>query len=119
MSLENETLLAFRGPRPGYPQPRRGPSWMPAALLKRCRRLYSPPCLATKSGEASGALICLAPEAPTSPTVRALLSSEVGTRAAEGHIGADKPLVRWHTAHRRDRSVVRRAAKEGVPRPLR
>ena len=30
----------------------------------------------------------LAPEAPTSPTVRALLSSEVGTRAAEGHIGA-------------------------------
>src|ERR1700752_1322011 len=30
----------------------------------------------------------LAPEAPTSPTVRALLSSEVGTRAAEGHIGS-------------------------------
>ena len=28
----------------------------------------------------------LAPEAPTSPTVRALLSSEIGTRAAEGHI---------------------------------
>src|SRR5437667_12153002 len=34
----------------------------------------------------------LAPEAPTSPTVRALLSAEVGTRAAEGHIGA---LNRW------------------------
>jgi glycine hydroxymethyltransferase len=34
----------------------------------------------------------LAPEAPTSPTVRALLSSEVGTRAAEGHIG---PINRW------------------------
>jgi glycine hydroxymethyltransferase len=34
----------------------------------------------------------LAPEAPTSPTVRALLSSEVGTRAAEGHIGA---INRW------------------------
>ncbi len=34
----------------------------------------------------------LAPEAPTSPTVRALLSSEVGIRAAEGHIGA---LNRW------------------------
>src|SRR5258706_10800549 len=34
----------------------------------------------------------LAPEAPTSPTVRALLSAEVGTRAAEGHIG---PLNRW------------------------
>ncbi len=34
----------------------------------------------------------LAPEAPTSPTVRALLSSEVGTCAAEGHIGA---VNRW------------------------
>src|SRR6266581_5300451 len=30
----------------------------------------------------------LAPEAPTSPTVRALLSSEIGIRAADGHIGA-------------------------------
>ncbi len=34
----------------------------------------------------------LAPEAPTSPTVRALLSSEVGIRAAEGHIGS---VNRW------------------------
>src|ERR1700694_937435 len=34
----------------------------------------------------------LAPEAPTSPAVRALLSAEVGTRAAEGHIG---PVNRW------------------------
>lgn len=34
----------------------------------------------------------LAPEAPTSPTARALLSSEVGTRAAEGNIGA---VNRW------------------------
>ena len=34
----------------------------------------------------------LAPEAPTSPTVRALLSAEVGIRAAEGHIGS---LNRW------------------------
>ena len=34
----------------------------------------------------------LAPEAPTSPGVRALLSSEIGTRAAEGHIG---PVNRW------------------------
>src|SRR5688500_13575347 len=34
----------------------------------------------------------LAPEAPTSPTVRALLASETGTRAAEGHIGA---VQRW------------------------
>jgi glycine hydroxymethyltransferase len=34
----------------------------------------------------------LAPEAPTSPAVRALLSAEVGTRAAEGNIGA---VNRW------------------------
>ena len=34
----------------------------------------------------------LAPEAPTSPAVRALLSAEVGTRAAEGHIGK---VNRW------------------------
>lgn len=34
----------------------------------------------------------LAPEALTSPTVRSLLSAEVGTRAAEGHIG---PVNRW------------------------
>src|SRR5256886_5020786 len=34
----------------------------------------------------------LAPDAPTSPTVRALLSAEVGIRAAEGHIG---PVNRW------------------------
>lgn len=34
----------------------------------------------------------LAPEAPTSPMVRSLLSSEIGTRAAEGHIGR---INRW------------------------
>ncbi len=34
----------------------------------------------------------LAPEAPTSPTVRALLASEIGTRAAEGNIGS---VQRW------------------------
>lgn len=34
----------------------------------------------------------LAPEAPTSPAVRALLAAEVGTRAAEGHIGR---VNRW------------------------
>lgn len=34
----------------------------------------------------------LAPEAPTSPTVRALLSTEAGIRAAEGHIGR---VNRW------------------------
>ncbi|MCB0183376.1 MAG: hypothetical protein KDE31_03890, partial [Caldilineaceae bacterium] len=33
-----------------------------------------------------------APEAPTSPTVRRLLASEIGTRAAEGHIGR---VNRW------------------------
>jgi glycine hydroxymethyltransferase len=39
----------------------------------------------------------LAPEAPTSPTVRGLLSSEIGTRAAEGHIGA---VNRWFAGTR-------------------
>src|SRR5436305_4419229 len=39
----------------------------------------------------------LAPEAPTSPAVRVLLSSEVGTRAAEGHIG---PVNRWFAGTR-------------------
>src|SRR3954452_8797263 len=34
----------------------------------------------------------LAPEALVSPTVRGLLSAEVGQRAAEGHIG---PVNRW------------------------
>ena len=34
----------------------------------------------------------LAPEAPTSPMVRSLLASEIGTRAAEGHIGR---VNRW------------------------
>src|SRR5262249_45339050 len=37
----------------------------------------------------------LAPEAPTSAAVRRLLSAEVGTRAAEGHIGQ---LRRWFTS---------------------
>ena len=39
----------------------------------------------------------LAPEAPTSPTVRALLASEIGKRAAEGHIG---PANRWFAGTR-------------------
>jgi glycine hydroxymethyltransferase len=39
----------------------------------------------------------LAPEAPTSPGVRALLASEIGTRAAEGHIG---PVNRWFAGTR-------------------
>jgi glycine hydroxymethyltransferase len=39
----------------------------------------------------------LAPEAPSSPGVRALLASEIGTRAAEGHIG---PVNRWFAGTR-------------------
>lgn len=39
----------------------------------------------------------LAPEALVSPTVRGLLSSEVGQRAAEGHIG---PVNRWFAGTR-------------------
>ncbi|MFM1654103.1 serine hydroxymethyltransferase [Brevibacillus sp. B_LB10_24] len=39
----------------------------------------------------------LAPEAPTSPTVRRLLSAEVGIRAAEGNIG---PEQRWFAGTR-------------------
>lgn len=39
----------------------------------------------------------LAPEAPTSPLVRSLLSAEVGIRAAEGHIGA---MNRWFAGTR-------------------
>jgi len=39
----------------------------------------------------------LAPEAPTSPLVRSLLAAEVGTRAAEGHIGA---VHRWFAGTR-------------------
>lgn len=39
----------------------------------------------------------LAPEAPMSPTVRGLLSAEVGQRAAEGHIG---PGQRWFAGTR-------------------
>ena len=42
----------------------------------------------------------LAPEAPTSPMVRRLLSSEIGTRAAEGNIGPGQPLVRGYATHR-------------------
>lgn len=39
----------------------------------------------------------LAPEAPTSPGVRALLAAEIGTRAAEGHIGK---VNRWFAGTR-------------------
>ncbi len=39
----------------------------------------------------------IAPEAPTSPGVRALLAAEIGTRAAEGHIGR---VNRWFAGTR-------------------
>ena len=55
---------------------------------------------AVRSNEAWRGQRCinlLAPEAPTSPTVRALLASEIGTRAAEGHIGA---VNRWFAGTR-------------------
>jgi glycine hydroxymethyltransferase len=81
-----------------------------AAVLARTRRLLD----ACNSFEAMGAEILaavernaawrgeqcinlLAPEAPTSPTVRRLLSAEVGTRAAEGHIGQQQ---RWFAGTR-------------------
>jgi glycine hydroxymethyltransferase len=68
------------------------------AILDACKSsedMYQAVLEAVKRNEAWRGQNCinlLAPEAPTSPTVRLLLSSEVGTRAAEGHIGA---LNRW------------------------
>src|SRR5258706_15183829 len=66
------------------------------------------PAAVTRNEEWRGkrCLNLLAPEAPTSPTVRALLSAEVGTRAAEGHIG---PLNRWFagTQHRDEIEALR------------
>src|SRR5437763_5315007 len=68
------------------------------ALLDACQQPYEMQeavlAAVTRNEEWRGkqCLNLLAPEAPTSPAVRALLSSEVGTRAAEGHIG---PVNRW------------------------
>src|ERR1700674_3747614 len=68
------------------------------ALLNACQRPYEMQeavlAAVTRNEEWRGkqCLNLLAPEAPTSPTVRSLLSSEVGIRAAEGHIG---PVNRW------------------------
>ena len=68
------------------------------ALLDACRspeEMAQAVVAAVKRNEEWRGKQCLnllAPEAPTSPTVRALLASEVGTRAAEGHIG---PVNRW------------------------
>jgi glycine hydroxymethyltransferase len=60
------------------------PSEMQEAVLAAVRR--------NEEWRGKQCINLLAPEAPTSPAVRALLSSEVGTRAAEGHIG---PVNRW------------------------
>ncbi|HEY7974586.1 MAG TPA: aminotransferase class I/II-fold pyridoxal phosphate-dependent enzyme [Ktedonobacterales bacterium] len=68
------------------------------ALLDACRSpedMGKAVVSAVKRNEAWRGEQCLnllAPEAPTSPTVRALLASEIGTRAAEGHIGS---VNRW------------------------
>jgi glycine hydroxymethyltransferase len=68
------------------------------ALLDACQHPYEMQeavlAAVTRNEEWRGkqCLNLLAPEAPTSPAVRALLSAEVGTRAAEGQIG---PLNRW------------------------
>ena len=62
----------------------RSPQQMQEAVLSAVQR--------NEAWRGKQCLNLLAPEAPTSPTVRALLSSEVGIRAAEGHIG---PVNRW------------------------
>ena len=68
------------------------------ALLDGCRsasEMAEAVCAAVAHNEEWRGKRCinlLAPEAPTSPTVRGLLAAEVGTRAAEGHIG---PANRW------------------------
>src|SRR5215472_7891411 len=68
------------------------------AVLSACRspqEMQEAVLAAVQRNEAWRGRQCLnllAPEAPTSPTVRALLSAEVGIRAAEGHIG---PVNRW------------------------
>lgn len=81
-----------------------------ADALGRARALIDACADAREMGEAVKAAVArnalwrgeecinlLAPEAPTSPSVRALLSSEIGTRAAEGAIG---PVNRWFAGTR-------------------
>ncbi len=58
----------------------------------------------------------LAPEAPTSPAVRALLSAEVGTRAGRRAHRQGQSLVCRHAIHRRDRGPVRGIAQAGLSR---
>ena len=67
----------------------RSPAEMEAAVLAAVAR--------NAAWRGRQCLNLLAPEAPTSPTVRALLAAEVGTRAAEGHIGA---VNRWFAGTR-------------------
>ena len=62
----------------------------------------------------ASASTCSRPRRSSAPRCAALLSAEVGQRAAEGHIG---PVNRWfagHEAHRRDRGALRRAAQAAV-----
>lgn len=87
MSLENETLPPFEAHDPVILSQARAvldacgsPEEMQEAVLTAVSR--------NEEWRGQRCINLLAPEAPTSPTVRALLSSEVGTRAAEGHIGA-------------------------------
>ena len=73
------------------------------AILDACKtgvEMQQAVIAAVKRNEAWRGQQCinlLAPEAPTSPTVRALLASEIGTRAAEGHIGS---VQRWFAGTR-------------------
>ena len=87
MSLENETLPPFEAHDPVILAHARAvldacgsPEEMQEAVLTAVSR--------NEEWRGQRCINLLAPEAPTSPTVRALLSAEVGTRAAEGHIGA-------------------------------
>ena len=53
----------------------------------------------------------LAPEALMSPTVRQLLSAEVGQRAAEGHIG---PVNRWFAGTKHIDEIVAAATAQDL-----
>ena len=61
-----------------------GPSSMAQEVLKAVTR--------NEEWRGKRCINLLAPEAPTSPSVRRLLAAEIGTRAAEGHIGR---VNRW------------------------
>jgi glycine hydroxymethyltransferase len=73
------------------------------AILDACREPVEMQQAVLQAVEANAAwrgascINLLAPEAPTSPTVRSLLAAEVGIRAAEGHIG---PVNRWFAGTR-------------------